>query len=130
MENNATLGSLKLQKELDSQKAKDDIHEAVQKRSKAEVDQSIEESQKRTEIVTKSFTEKFKAIQPQLIEALQTAGKMQLATEFCKSLPQSPAGLNSLFGGGGMDQLKKLVKGTFIEKGLNELMVPVEGETD
>jgi len=126
VENKATLNSLKLQKEFDSQKTLDAIHEAVQNRLKVEANQGIEEDQRRTEIVTKSFVDKFRAIQPDLIAALQAAGKMQLATEFCKSLPQSPAGLHNLFGGGGLEQLKKLVKGSVIEKGFNELMTPFD----
>lgn len=119
----------KLSNELKLQKDTDKVHESELLRKKKTTDQDIAQEKERLEMTTDAFVEKFKAIEPDMVAALTTIGQMGLAQEFVKNLPQSPGGLNNLFGGGGLEQLKKLVKGTVVEKGLNQLLTePVEAE--
>jgi major vault protein len=87
-------------------------------RRKLDEDLSIGYQKARIEANVNAFVEKMKALSPNLIEAMITAGKMGLATTLAQNLPGMPS---TLFGPQGMEALKSMVRGTSMEEALNLL---------
>lgn len=75
----------------------------------------------RSKIRTTEVVEQFKAIQPDLVQALITAGKMDLARELAKAIPGSRTSLHDILNVGTMAVLKNAVKGTPLEEALDSL---------
>ncbi|MFA6593892.1 MAG: hypothetical protein WCT16_01415 [Candidatus Buchananbacteria bacterium] len=73
---------------------------------------------------------RLEAIQPKLVEALQALGDKQLATALAEHLPEAGGSLGLLTGLGGIEAVKKLVKGTRLENIMDALSPrkPGEGE--
>lgn len=71
--------------------------------------------------VANADVERFKAIQPGLVEAIQGLGDNQLAAALAEHLPQAGGGLANLLGIGGMEALKQMVSGTPMAQALANL---------
>ena len=84
-------------------------------------DEAIEFEKNRLEILTTAFERKFKAIQPNLISALEASGNKQLATAFAEHIPQAGGGIGLLLGKTLMENIIGMVKGTSFESTLKSL---------
>ncbi len=67
------------------------------------------------------------AIQDKLVEALEGLGNKELLTALAQNLPRAGGSVGLLAGLGGIDALKKMVKGTRFETTLNALADTTEG---
>ena len=67
------------------------------------------------------------AIQNKLVEALEGLGNKELLTALAQNLPRAGGSVGLLAGLGGIDALKKMVKGTRFETTLNALADTTEG---
>ena len=76
----------------------------------------------RSEIKIQEVEKQMAAIQPKLIEAMIAQGNQQLADTLAKNLSSKRTGLDNLFGGGGFAQILETVKGSPLEKVLNDTL--------
>ena len=114
--------TLQLTNEVENQKSLDGISSAKLKRSKAHEDLQTVILKERTEIKIKEVEKTMAAIQPQLIEAMIAQGNNKLADTLAKNLSSKRSGLDNLFSGGGFAEILETVKGSPLEKILNDTL--------
>lgn len=88
----------------------------------------VEFEKDKVEIITRSYVDKLKAIQPELVQALITSGQMQLANTLAEHIPGSRTTLHDIFDLSSMDLLRRSVAGTPLEEGLNGLYTKKNGK--
>jgi hypothetical protein len=96
----------------------DDINLAITKKVHSE---SNEYNKEQLNILTESFERKFKAIQPDLIAALEASGNKGLATALAEHIPQAGGGIGMILGKQLLDNIIGMVKGTSMESALNSI---------
>ena len=121
-ENEAAAAKLKLANDVENQKALDIVSAAKLKRNKAHEDLVTALQKERSEIKIQEVERQMKAIQPQLIEAMIAQGNNQLADTLAKNLSAKRGGLDNLFSGGGFAEILATVKGSPLEKVLNDTL--------
>jgi len=114
-------------KELEAEKGQQEVLDAIQKaelaRKEADAKMIQEIEIKNRESLTKEFVTKFKAIEPDLVAAINNASKMALMQELVSNLPQATGGLGFLLGKGGMDAINSMIKGNpVLEEAMTTLM--------
>jgi len=121
-EDTAATTKLQLSNESGNQKTLDEISAAKLKRNKAHEDLQTELQRQRTEIKITEVERTMASIQPQLIEAMIAQGNNHLADTLAKNLSAKRSGLDSLFSGGGFAEILATVKGSPLEKVLNDTL--------
>ncbi|MGV8130625.1 MAG: hypothetical protein ACP5N7_00815, partial [Candidatus Pacearchaeota archaeon] len=81
-------------------------------------DEQIRYTRQQTQIAVDAFTAKMTAIAPDLVAAITTAGKLNLAERLAENLPKMP---QTLFGPMGMQAIAKMAEGTAFEEALKIL---------
>ena len=121
-EKSANLTKAELDRKEKYQVTLDKISKAELARKAAESEQEIDAMRDRKQIEVNAFVDQFKAVQPDLVAAIQNASRMGTLDTLAKHLPQATGGLGFLLGKGGMAALQQMVKGNpVLEDALNQL---------
>jgi len=118
----AEITKTRLTNETENQKSLDGIAAAKLKREQNVEDLKVKLVKQRSEIKIQEVEKQMAAIQPKLIEAMIAQGNQQLADTLAKNLSSKRTGLDNLFGGGGFAQILETVKGSPLEKVLNDTL--------
>lgn len=97
----------------------DKINTAKTMRSTESTTAQLKALREEHEIDTTAYTTKLGAIQAGLIEAIISAGKSEMLSEFIKNMPAANGEIGHLFGIGGLNGLQKAIAGTGLETALN-----------
>lgn len=112
----------KLQNEEAQQKSMNKINDESLNREKKAKEQVLAYMAKEAEIEIRKVKERMQAVTPGLIEALTSLGTVSLSEVLAKNLRAQTSGLHGIFPEGGMDGLLHSVKGTVLEKQLNDIL--------
>ena len=108
----------KMQIELDKQAALDGIAAAELARTKNKSEFDLDRETKAAEIRIHETTEKAGAVQPGLIEALISIGRLESNRILAENLKAQGGGLAGIFQKGGIEGLLEAVKGTPLEENI------------